>query len=239
MPNQRTMSPISIVFRTPSNPNFTWFDTFKSITDEELDEFAIHCRNATAAIFTELSDRRNPWKDRTLENYQDMLLKNAHQINQGELNSEHEVYLDNLHTYLAGPGDARKDVKVATQFLWLLSRITDWSYALLLLCSLGKHRLQKMDEDRRVKLIRYIIQDRDSLFCPVLKDRAIQCQLHQIRMNHLLRIEYSLRCFRYQDRPSTHKRLQEAEETRKHRWHYPSKRTTKRSYGNSSHPKGH
>lgn len=232
------MSPISIIFRTPTNPNFTWLDTFKGITDKELDEFAIHCRNATAAIFTEISDRRNPWKDRTLEDYQDMLLKNAHQINEEGLTDEHKVYLDNLYIYLAGPGDTRNKVKLVRQFLWLVSRVTDWSYALLLLCSLGKHKLQKMDEDRRVKLIKHIAQDRDLLSCPTLKDRAIQCQLHQIRMNHLHHIEYSLKCLRYEARPSTHKRLQEAEETRKHRWHYPSKGSTKRWFANSSHPKG-
>lgn len=213
------MSPINIIFRTPTNPNFTWLDNFKGVEDQELDEIAIHCRSATAAIFTELSDRRNPWKDRTLEDYQAMLLKNAHQINEEGLTYEHEVYLDNLYTYLAGPGDARNEVKMVRHFLWLVSRVMDWSYALLLLCTLGKHRLQKLDEDRRVKLIKYITQDRDSLSCPTLKDRAIQCRLHQICMNHLLHIENSLKCFRYEDRPSTHKRLQEAEETRKHRWH--------------------
>lgn len=208
------MSPISIIFRTPTNPNLTWLDTFRGITDEELDEFAIHCRNATAAIFTELSDRRNPWKDRTLEKYKDKLLRNAYQINKEGLTDGHKAYLDNLYLYLAGPGDTRNEIKLVRQFLWLVSRVTDWSYALLLLCSLGKHRLQKMDEDRRVKLIKHVTQHRDLLSCPVLRDRAIECQLHQIRMSHLHHIDYSLNCLRYKPRASTHKGLQEAEETR-------------------------
>jgi hypothetical protein len=57
------MSPISITFSTPTNPRFQWFDSLKDLIDEELDEIAIYYRSATAAIFTELSDRRNPWKD--------------------------------------------------------------------------------------------------------------------------------------------------------------------------------
>ena len=66
------MSPISITFGTPTT-KFQWFDSFKGLTDEELDEIAVHCRSSTAAIFTELSDRRNPWKDRTLEDYHNKL----------------------------------------------------------------------------------------------------------------------------------------------------------------------
>lgn len=54
------MSPISITFGTSTNPRFQWFDSLKGLADEELDEIAVHCRSATAAIFTELSDRRNP-----------------------------------------------------------------------------------------------------------------------------------------------------------------------------------
>lgn len=74
------MSATSIIFRTPTNPRFQWFDSFKDLTDKELNEIAIHCRNATAAFFTELSDRRQPWKDHTLKKYQDMLLKSASRI---------------------------------------------------------------------------------------------------------------------------------------------------------------
>ena len=176
------MSPISITFDTPTNPRFQWFDSLKDLADEELDEIAVHCRSATAAIFTELSDRRNPWKDQTLEGYHDMLHKIANQINRKGLTNENELYLNNLHTYLAGPDDARNEIKVVRQFLWLVSRVIGWSYALLILCALGKHRLQKLDEDRRVKLVKHITQHRGSLFCPVLEDKAVRCNLHQIRM---------------------------------------------------------
>ena len=100
------MSVASIFFSTPTNPKFQWFDSFKDVTDEELNEITIHCRIATAALFTELSDRRHPWKDRTLENYQNMLLKNAREINEEGLTNEHELCLDQLCTFLADPDDA-------------------------------------------------------------------------------------------------------------------------------------
>jgi hypothetical protein len=153
------MSPISITFGTPTNPSFQWYDSFKGLADEELKEIVIHCRSATAAFFTEFSDRRKPWKDRTLEDYHDMLLENANRINRRGLTDKHKGYLKNLYPFLADPGDAqieRNETKVARQYLWLVSRVIGWSYALLILCALGKHRLQKLDEDRRVKLVKYI-----------------------------------------------------------------------------------
>lgn len=72
---------------------------------------------------------------------------------------------------------------MARQYLWLISRVVGWSYALLILCALGKHRIQRLDEDQRVKLIKYINKRRSSLFCPKLEDPATQCNLHQIRMS--------------------------------------------------------
>ena len=176
------MSSISVTFGTPTNPSFQWFDSLKGLADEELDEIAIHCRSATAAIFTELSDRRNPWKDQTLEEYHKLLLKTANRINRKGLTNKNKLYLNDLNTYLAGPDDARNEIKVVRQFLWLVSRVIGWSYALLILCALGKHRLQKLDEDRRIKLVKHITQHSDSLLCPVLEDKADLCKLHQIRM---------------------------------------------------------
>ncbi len=189
------MSPISITFGTPTNPKFQWFDSFKGLADKELNEMAVQCRGAMAAIFTEISDRREPWKDQTLEDYYEMLLKNANRINKRDLTDEHKGNLNNLYTYLADPSDAqteRKETKLARQYLWLVSRVTDWSYALLILGALGKHRVQKLDEDRRVKLIKHITQHRDSLFCPKLEDKAVHCNLHQIRKNISLYIIISI-----------------------------------------------
>lgn len=179
------MSPISITFRTPTNPEFKWFNSFEGLTDEELEEIAVHCRSATAAFFTELSDRRTARKDRTVESYHDMLLGNAEGINRKGFTDDHKLCLNNLYTFLADPVGAqteRDDNKLARQHLWLVSRVMDWSYALLILCALGKNKLHKLNEDQRIKLIKHIAQHPDSLFYPKLKDKAIQCNLHQIYM---------------------------------------------------------
>ena len=179
------MSATSIIFSTLNNSRFQWFDSFKNLTNEELNEIAIHCRIATAAFFTELSDRRHPWKDQKLKDYQDMLLTNVNQINEERLTNENELYLDQLCTFLGNPDDAqieRNEIKIVRQFLWLVSRVIGWSYVLLILYTLGKHKLQKLDEDRRIKLVKHIIQNRESLYCPRLEEKAIQCNLHQIRM---------------------------------------------------------
>lgn len=181
-----TMSEISITFGTPANPKFRWVDSFEGLTDEELDEIVVHCRSATAAFFTELSDRRQPRKDFTLEGYYDKLLKDANHINKKGFTEEHALQLNHLYKSLADPGNAqdeRNEIKAARHFLWLVSKVIGWPYALLILCTLGKHKMRKLNEDQRVKLIKYITKHRGMLFCPRLKDKAIQCDLHQIRMS--------------------------------------------------------
>ena len=170
----------SINFSTPGKPNLRWFDSLKDLTDKELNAIAIQSRSATAAVFSELSDRSNPWQDQTLEAYHKKLLENADQINREGLTKEHETY---LNTYLVGLSDARNEIKVLKQFLWLISRVIGWPYALLLLCALGIHKLQRLDEDQRTKLVKYIAQHRDSLFCPILHEKAVCCKLHRICMN--------------------------------------------------------
>lgn len=129
-----------------------------------------------------------------------MLLENANRINTRSLTDEHEDYLKNLYSFLADSRDAqieRNETKVARQYVWLVSRVIGWSYALLILCALSKHRLQKLDEDRRVKLVKHITQHRASLFCPKLKNKAIRCKLHQIRMNSPLYIVILLYLLNY------------------------------------------
>ena len=189
------MSPISITFDTSINSCFQWYDSFKGLADKELEEIVVHCRSATTVFFIELSNRRKLWKNRTLENYHDMLLKNVNRINRRGLIDEHEGYLKNLYSFLADSKDAqieRNETKVARQYLWLVSRVIGWFYALLILCALSKHRLQKLDEDQRVKLVKYITQHRDFLFCSKLANKVFRCKLHHIRMNLPLYILISI-----------------------------------------------
>ena len=178
------MSPITIAFSTLANRDFRWFDNLQGLTTEELNEFIIQCRSATAAFLTELTDRQRPWKDSILEDYCDKLQRGANRINKKGLTKEHKLQLQEVHKLLAEPGDTqteRQSKIIARQFLWLISRVVGWSYALLTLCALGKNKVERMDEDQRVKIIKFIIQCRRSLFCLSLEEMSITCNLGQIR----------------------------------------------------------
>lgn len=179
------MPPITITFSTPANLDFRWFDNLEGLTTEELDEIVIQCRSATAAFLIELTDRRRPWRDYALEDYCDILQQTANRINKKGLTKEQELQLQGVYTYLADSGDTqaeRNDKKVARHFLWLISRVIGWSYALLTLCALGKNKVEKLNEDQRVKITRFIIQFRGSLFCSSLEEMSMTCELNQIRM---------------------------------------------------------
>ena len=173
------MLPISIPFATATSPGFQWLDGFNSLGDKEIEDVIILLRGVIAVCFAELTDRRKPWNDTSLQDCYDMLQETAELINNDE---NHELDLDNVHQYLAGPSDAQKErseIKAARQYLRLVSIAVGWSYALLILCALGKWRLQNLDDDQRVKILRYVFKKRGSLFCSRLEDKARD--LHQIR----------------------------------------------------------
>jgi len=159
---------------------------FESLGDIEIEKIIILLRGALATFFAELTDRRKPWNDTRLEDSCDMLRKTAKHINNEGFTEGHERYLDNLHLYLAGPGDAQKErnePKAARQYLWLISIAIGWPYALLILCALGKWRLQNLDDDQRVKILKYVAKHRGSLFYSRLEGKAFQCDLHEIHMS--------------------------------------------------------
>ena len=180
------MSEISITFDTLANPKFEWFNSFKGLTDEELDEIIVHCCSATAAFSTELSDQWEPWKNLMLKGYYDILLEDVNCINKKEFIKEHALQLNNLYIFLADSDNAQtehNESKVARHFLWLVSKVIGWPYALLILCTLSKHKVQKLNKDQCVKLIKHITKHCEMLFCPRLKNKVIQCNLHQICMS--------------------------------------------------------
>lgn len=196
-------------------------------------------RGALAAFSAELTDRRKPWRDQKLEDYKKMLQKTAKRINEQGLTKTHKVYMHSLDSSLAQAGCARiegqdnKASKATRQYLRLISNAIGWSYVLLIFCTLGKHKVEHLDEDQRVKLLKYVAQHRESLFCHRLEDRAIQCQFSKKCMNLISIFSCVLKHCRYQSRPSTYTRLQKAQETRKHRWRhaYRGKGSTKREVG--------
>ncbi len=207
------MSPISIPFATATNPGFQWLDSFESLGNEEIEDVIILLRGVIAVCFAVLTDRRKPWSDTKLEDSYDMLQTTAERINNEGFTENHELYLDNLHQYLAGPSDAQKErnePKAARQYLRLVSIAVGWSYALLILCALGKWRLQNLDDDQRVKILRYVFEKRGSLFCSRLEDKAVQCDLHQIRRSRRSTSLRLLKHHRCQSRTSPYKGQQKA-----------------------------
>jgi len=180
------MSPISITFTTAANPRFQWLDNLESIEDGEIEEIIILLRSALATFFTELTDRRGPSKNTRLKGLYDSIQRSADDINKEGFTKEHRLLLDNLHLYPMDPDEAQKErneAKVARQYLWLVSRAIGWSYALLILCALGKSRVHKLDDDQRVRILKHLVKTRGSLLCRRLEDKAVQCNLHQICMS--------------------------------------------------------
>ena len=80
-PCKCAMSRIDITLATPTHPEFNCLDSFESLEEEEIEGIILILRGALAAFSAELSDRRKPWTDRTLENYKQKLQKTAKQIN--------------------------------------------------------------------------------------------------------------------------------------------------------------
>ena len=114
------MPPITIEFGTPANRSFRWFDDLKGLTTEELNEIVIQYPSATAAFLTELTDRRRPWRDHALEDYYNILQRNASRINKKGLTKDQELQLQGIYIFLADLGDTqaeRNEKKVARHFL--------------------------------------------------------------------------------------------------------------------------
>ena len=228
------MSPIEIIFTTPTQPWFRWLDSFKCLREEEIEILIVILRGALAAFSAELADRREPSRDQTLEKYKKMLQETAKQINEQGLTRTHKGYLGSLNESLAQAGHAQsKKGKAARQYLWLVSSVIGWPYVLLIYCALGKHKVELLNEDQQVQLVKYMAEHRESLFCCRLKDSAIQCQFQEKRMDFISITSCVLNYRRYQSRPATDTRLPKAEETRKHWWRYRyrKKRSTKREFG--------
>lgn len=185
------MSSISVRFFTRKYSSFSWLDGFKDVTNEEIKEFAVHCRLALVALETELSDRCNPRRDNMLEASYVLLQENANVIIESEkLNQEQQRQLYGPSSFLeVMKGDVpieRQDVKIARDFVWLISRMMDWSFALLMVCILGKNRLQRMSEGHRVKLLKHLWTYRGLHLCSVLQHKAIEMGFNETNINFYL-----------------------------------------------------
>ena len=143
-------------------------------------------RGALSAFSAELTDRRQPWCDKVFEDCKEMLQETARQINKQGLTQTHEKYLDSLNLFLSQAGcdpKMNKTSKAMAQYLWFFSKVIGWPYVLLIFCTLGKHKIEHLNEDQRAKLVTYFAQNRETLFCRELQNKAVQCNLSKNGMN--------------------------------------------------------
>ena len=193
------MSQINITIITPMRPGLKWYDSFKSLGDQEIEEIIVHLRSALAAFHADLADRREPLEEWTLDEYQDMIIKKAKVLKKNGLVKEHERDLSSLDALLASKDEGQTER--LRQYLWLISSVVGSSYVLLIVCALGKSRLMKMDEYQRVKLIKFIVSHQEQLFCEELEMEAIERKLDQIRECTACLLCHLLKCRRYASRP--------------------------------------
>lgn len=177
------MPTINITFNTPRVPSFKWYESHERLTIQELNELVIQCRSATAAFSTELNDRHfpSPQDEETRARHQS-LGQTAEQINHQGLGKAHLINMQGLYGMLDDPqGQAeRTPSRLARHFIWLVSRILGWPYALLVLCTFGREIIRKLNESQRARIITHIFDNRNSLFCQPLQDQATSCNLDQI-----------------------------------------------------------
>ena len=170
-PSAPAAPPVGITFSTQDVSQSTWLDNLRKVKEEDISELIIYCRFTIYSLEAELSDRPIAQEDNTLSTYFDTIQSQAQQINASNFVPEKQD-LNDYGPFLAQEPSDSCDIEAARLFLWLVSRIMGWSHALLILHSLGKHKLKRLSEGRRVKLIKFMREKGESLFCPKLQEEA-------------------------------------------------------------------
>ena len=170
---------ISISYHTPTKPDCPSFGGLAGLPDNELDEIARQLRSATAAISAELSNRHGT-KEAKADKYCDDLLEKANIIKSEGSTSDQKGSIREFLAYITDPSLVHRNIKRGKRFLWLVSSTTGWSYAILLFHVLGKRKIQRLCEAERVKLVEYVAQNRDLLYCPTLDDSEACYRLDRI-----------------------------------------------------------
>ena len=101
------MSRIDFTLATPTHPEINWLNKLEGLKKEEIEELITILQDALAALFGELTDRREPLTDRAREDYQKKLQKITKQINKQRLTETHRGDLDSLKISLAQAGSAQ------------------------------------------------------------------------------------------------------------------------------------
>lgn len=168
------MSSINIIFVVSKYLKFQWFDSLESLEEKEIENSILILRGALSAFSAELTDRRIFKKDQSLDNHKMTLEKTAQRINTQGLSQTDENYLNTLNLYITQEDVKDKTKKATTQIFWQTAKLIGWPYVFLIVCALGKHRFAHHDEDHRIKLIKFIAQNRKTFFCQSLQDKVIQ-----------------------------------------------------------------
>ncbi len=176
------MCPAHITFCTPEKSTLPWTETFKDITIAELEHLIIECRSALDSLEGERVDRQAP-VDIKLGDCYVKLQEKARTINDmGALTEQDKLTLMEAGTFLevvrsdridsCRNREIRKDGTIYIRLLWLISRVVGFPYALLLVCSVSRSKLERLTAMQIAKLVRYVAQNRDSLSSRALEEKA-------------------------------------------------------------------
>jgi hypothetical protein len=189
------MCATSILFSF-SDSTVDWTDSFSNIKTDELKQLIVQCRYALHSLQGELADRENPQADERFQSCCENLEKDAAKINTSGMGSKEIRLLEDGCLLLEALGsdgirssqtrESRKEESIYKQILWLISARTGPASALLLACSLGKHRVQRLNLCQSARLIKYMAQNRTSLFCSTLHNKAVEAGLYHESMDLLL-----------------------------------------------------
>lgn len=182
------MCPAHIAFSTPKKPKFTWTDTFEDLENAELEQLIIECRGALHSLEAELAARQNPRVDTKLEDCYARLQEKVRTINNmGSLSNKDRASLEEAGTFLEAlrsghidssqTRETRRVGAMYEQLLWLISRVAGPAYALLLICSVARRTVERLNSFQSAILVKRVARYCDSLSSRALEEKANEFSL--------------------------------------------------------------
>ena len=167
------MFPIMLIFSMPINSSFKWSDSCEDLTEEQLYELILHCHSATAAFFSKLLSWYYLSKNNELDSYYKIIQQCINHIKRGFV-KDYMPQLHNIHKFLTYFND--DEAECIKTFLWLILKIINWFYILLILCALNKHKINKLNKDSHIKITKFIIKWYESFFYLKLEKQIKVCK---------------------------------------------------------------
>jgi len=172
-----------VAFFIPKKLKFTWTDIFEDVEDAELEQLIIECRGALHSLEAELAARQNPRVDTKLEDCYARLQEKARTINtMGALSNKDRASLEEGGTFLEAlrsghidssqTRETRKGGAIYEQLLWLISRVAGLAYVLLLICSVTRRIVERLNSFQSAILVKRMMQCYDSLSSRALEEKA-------------------------------------------------------------------